>query len=222
VLNAAHRNAKRLALDAKRLFDAGSYSTAMGLAVLALEEHGKAMLMVQVALHRDAKQKAATWRDFYKHRPKVFGQLMRERFRQCKTAQDLETAWAATEERVQYVDENLKQAAFYVGVNEAGDVSEPAKAFPKERVEHFVRAAELLTAKNDEPTPVDFIKLMEKHFAGKFDSSATPQDLQSILFSVGPFLKEAEDLFPENLELLDSVIEGMIILVSFLKSATVT
>jgi AbiV family abortive infection protein len=221
-MNAAHRNAKRLALDAKRLFDSGSYSTAMGLAVLAMEEHGKAELMTLLALHRDAKQKAAIWKDFYNHRAKVFPQLIRARFRQCKTVQDLEAAWPATEERVQYFDENLKQAAFYVGVNEAGDVSEPAKAFPKERVEGFVRAAELLTAKNDEPTPVDFIKLMEKHFAGKFDSSATPQDLQSILFSVRPFVEEAQDLFPENPELLDSVMEGMISLVSFFKAATGT
>ena len=52
-MNAAIRNARRLADDARTLLDLGSYPTAASLAVLSIEERGKVSILRHLAMVRD-------------------------------------------------------------------------------------------------------------------------------------------------------------------------
>ena len=50
-MNAARRNARRLAEDAKLLLEAGRYPTATALAVLSIEESGKMSILRGFCVH---------------------------------------------------------------------------------------------------------------------------------------------------------------------------
>ena len=56
-MNAARRNARRLADDAKSLFDIASYSTAAVVAILSIEESGKKSTLRGLALEPNAQRR---------------------------------------------------------------------------------------------------------------------------------------------------------------------
>lgn len=69
-MNAAARNARRLASDATILLDAGRFPTAASLAALAIEEAGKVSILRGLAVVRDEKKLRGAWRDYRSHRAK--------------------------------------------------------------------------------------------------------------------------------------------------------
>lgn len=72
---AAQANALRLIEDAKILADAGRFPSAAALAILAVEERGKAIVLKRMAIVPDDKVKD-TWRDYRNHRAKNAGWAM--------------------------------------------------------------------------------------------------------------------------------------------------
>ena len=66
-MNAAQRNARRLADDAKSLFDLARYPTATVIAILSIEESGKVRILRGLALERNAERRRHLWKEFRSH-----------------------------------------------------------------------------------------------------------------------------------------------------------
>jgi AbiV family abortive infection protein len=69
---AAQANANRLIEDAKILADAGRFPSAAVLAILAIEERGKVIILQRMAI-APSDQIKETWRDYRSHRAKNAG-----------------------------------------------------------------------------------------------------------------------------------------------------
>lgn len=69
-INAAVRNARRLAQDARLLIEAERYPTAASLAALAIEEVGKVQLLRRLSVAPDEAAAKAVWREIRSHRAK--------------------------------------------------------------------------------------------------------------------------------------------------------
>lgn len=65
----AQANANRLIADARVLIDAGRFPSAAALAILAIEERGKALILNRMAIVPPDKLNA-TWREYRSHRAK--------------------------------------------------------------------------------------------------------------------------------------------------------
>lgn len=69
-INAAIRNARRLASDAKILLEANRHPTAASVAALSIEEAGKVSILRRLATARDDKEVKSLWREYRSHRAK--------------------------------------------------------------------------------------------------------------------------------------------------------
>lgn len=70
-MNAAERNAMRLAEDAELLLEGGRFPSAAALAILAIEEAGKVTILRQLSLNQDDdKARNDCWRDYRSHTKK--------------------------------------------------------------------------------------------------------------------------------------------------------
>jgi AbiV family abortive infection protein len=69
-MNCANSNAERLLNDAELLYENGRYASAVGLAVLAVEEAGKEAMLRSLALARNANELKEAWRDYRTHTSK--------------------------------------------------------------------------------------------------------------------------------------------------------
>ena len=69
-MNAASRNARRLADDAKLLLENGRFPTAVSIAALSIEEAGKVSVLRGLALAPDQAVRKRAWKDFRSHRSK--------------------------------------------------------------------------------------------------------------------------------------------------------
>lgn len=69
-INAANKNANRLANDAKILLDANRDPSATSLAILSIEEGGKVSILRSLALAKDEKEILECWRDYRSHTKK--------------------------------------------------------------------------------------------------------------------------------------------------------
>lgn len=68
--NLACENASRLAQDAKILYDAGSYPSAVALAALSIEESGKVYILDHLALAEDDAEAVPAWKRYRRHTEK--------------------------------------------------------------------------------------------------------------------------------------------------------
>jgi AbiV family abortive infection protein len=67
-INAARRNARRLAEDAQLVFEKGRYPTAAALAILSVEESGKESILREIAwITADDRELRECWKDFRSH-----------------------------------------------------------------------------------------------------------------------------------------------------------
>ena len=69
-MNAARRNARRLADDAKLLLGHGRFPTAVSVAALSIEEAGKISVLRHLAFAPDEAVRKRAWKDYRSHRSK--------------------------------------------------------------------------------------------------------------------------------------------------------
>lgn len=69
-MNAARRNAERLAADAALLLDSGRFPSAAALAALSIEEAGKLSILRGLAVAGDDKEANGEWRSYRRHTEK--------------------------------------------------------------------------------------------------------------------------------------------------------
>ena len=94
-MNAACRNARRLADDAKLLLDAGRYPTAASIAVLSIEESGKKSVLRGLAFAPNKEARRSAWKGYRSHRSKNVAWILPDLI--AKGARDLDSLRPATD-----------------------------------------------------------------------------------------------------------------------------
>jgi AbiV family abortive infection protein len=112
-MNAATRNARRLAEDAELLLNAGRFPSAASLAILSIEEVGKVSILRALAVARTETEAAEEWKNYRSHTRKnvlwITPQLI------SKGARKFDDFRSIFDERSDhpFVLDQLKQLGFY-------------------------------------------------------------------------------------------------------------
>jgi AbiV family abortive infection protein len=112
-INAAIRNAKRFADDANLLVGAGRYPTATAIAILSIEEAGKATILRELALAKDEKVVSDCWRAYRSHAKKnVMWLLPQLVARGARKLDDFRPLFDETSDHPHILDQ-VKQVSLY-------------------------------------------------------------------------------------------------------------
>ncbi len=160
-MNAATQNARRLAEDAELLLDMERFPTAASLAILAIEEAGKNSILRELALAKDDKAAASSWRDYRSHTKKnvtwLLPQLVAEGARQLD---DFRTLFDESADHPFLLDQ-IKQLGFYTDCLGKTHWSIPIDVIDEHLATMLVQIAKLFTEKGT-VTPQE-IELWIKH-----------------------------------------------------------
>ena len=151
-MNAAIRNARRLADDARTLFDLRRYPTAASIAVLSIEESGKVSILRRFAMARDLPNCRRIWQDYRNHRSKNVAWILPDLV--AAGARDLDSLQLAAQADAEHTAllNNVKQIGFYSDCLGNFHWSEPAKVIDKRPAQLVVKIADLF-ATRDTVTP---------------------------------------------------------------------
>lgn len=143
-INAARRNARRLADDAKLLLDNGRYPTAVAIAALSVEESGKSSVLRGLAMAPNEDARRRTWKDYRSHRSKNAAWILPELV--AKGARDLDSLRLATDASAEHTAllDQVKQIGFYTDCLGDAHWSEPADVINKDLATSLVGIANLL------------------------------------------------------------------------------
>jgi AbiV family abortive infection protein len=162
-INAASRNARRLADDAVLLLDNRRFPSAASLAVLSIEEAGKASILRHLSVARSDKEVSNCWREYRSHtRKNVMGGLLEMFARGARKLDDFIGLFSKDAEHPYLLDQ-LKQLGFYTDCLGVAHWSEPEAVIDEGLARQLVRTAEVL-AKSKETSPTE-IELWVKHLA---------------------------------------------------------
>ena len=142
-INAARRNARRLAQDAQLLFDKERYPTAAALAVLSIEEAGKESILRQIAWATGDNELMRSWKDFRSHRRKnamwLFPKLVIEGARRLDDFREL----FEEESEHPFILDMLKQISLYTDCLGKAHWSEPDDVIDKDLAHLLVQVSEV-------------------------------------------------------------------------------
>ena len=143
-MNAAQRNARRLADDARSLFDLARYPTATAIAILSIEESGKVRILRGLALERNAERRCQLWKEFRLHRSKNVAWIIPDLFvTGARTLESLRLAADPSAEHTALLDQ-VKQLALYTDCLGTGHWSEPLDVINEDLTCSLVSTADLL------------------------------------------------------------------------------
>lgn len=174
-INAAIRNAKRLAADAKILLDAKRYPSAASMAALSVEESEKVSTLRAMCLSRSKSELMGAWKDYRTHHPKNTAWILSELVQ--KGARHLSEFKDATDvhgETVEVLD-MLKQLGFYTDSYRKGFWTEPSTMIDATVARTLVEIAEGMCAKA-EVSPRE-IELWVEHVGPAWLSRKMPDAL---------------------------------------------
>ncbi|MEW6435949.1 MAG: AbiV family abortive infection protein [Pseudomonadota bacterium] len=164
-INAARRNARRLVHDAELLFVAGRLPTAVSVAILAIEEAGKAPILRGLLGIKDPAKLKLKWKEYRNHCSKnvlwLFPVLVEQGVRKLSGFAPL---FDPKSDHPQILD-NLKQVGFYTDCFNACHWSEPEAAISRDVVESILNTAKLLS--NHPEVTERELELWVEHVAGK-------------------------------------------------------
>lgn len=148
-MNAAAANARRLFEDARLMLAQSRFPSAFSLAVLSIEESGKLSILRSLALARDQKELADTWREYRSHTRKSAMWPSIELF--LKGARCLSDFRPLLQDSAEhpYLLDNLKQLAFYTDCLGRGHWSHPEKVINQSLAANIVHIAELKIPKTE-------------------------------------------------------------------------
>ena len=112
-ISAAQSNSVRLIDDANLLFENNRYPSATALAVLAIEERGKIIILKRLAILQEDKELRKTWKEYRHHRAKNAGWIIPELVR--NGTQKLHEFRSAVDKSAvhTFLLDNLKQISLY-------------------------------------------------------------------------------------------------------------
>ena len=143
-MTAASRNARRLADDAKILFDHGRFPTAASIAALSIEEAGKVAILRGLAFAPDAEVRRRLWKDYRSHRSKNAAWILPELV--AKGARSLDALRLATDSSASHtlLLDQLKQLGLYTDCLGPRTWTEPTLVVDQSLAEQLVAIASLL------------------------------------------------------------------------------
>jgi len=160
-INLANANAKRLLIDAELLCQNGRYPSAVGLAILAIEEAGKESVLRSVALARNNEDLKVSWKDYRTHTQK--NRLLALPNLLSSGARKLEDFRPLFEEsEYPQLIENLKQISFYTDCLGKAHWSSPAEVIDEKQAQQIIAFTKILIEIKREITDQE-IKLLIKH-----------------------------------------------------------
>lgn len=154
-------NARRLAEDAEALLLADRYPSAASLAILSIEEAGKASVLRGLSVARSESELRGAWKDYRSHTRKNVAWLLPQLAKTgARKLDDLRPLFEEGAEHPHLLDQ-LKQLGFYTDCLGAGSWSMPTTVITKDLAESLVRTAQLLST--GEPCSVREIELWVEH-----------------------------------------------------------
>ena len=172
-MNAAFRNARRLADDAKLLLDAGRYPTAASIAVLSIEESGKNRVLRELACAPNKEAQRSAWKGYRLHRNKNVAWILPNLV--AKGARDLDSLRPATDASAGHTAllDQIKQLGLYTDcyTDCLGDAhwSEPEKFVDSNMSRPLVELADMFA--RSEVVTVKEIELLVKHMRPAYGTS---------------------------------------------------
>ncbi len=162
-MNAAIRNARRLADDAQVLFDLQRYPSAASIAVLSIEESGKVSVLRHLAMVRDSKSRHEVWKDYQNHRSKNVMWILPELV--AAGARDLGSLKLAAQPEAEHTAllNSVKQLGFYSDCLGNAHWSEPEKIIDRRLAQTLVKIADLFATKK--PVTTEEMELWIAHLA---------------------------------------------------------
>ena len=143
-INAATRNAFRLVEDARLLLDKGRFPTAASLAVLAIEESGKASILRHLSVAQSNEEVKDCWDHYRSHTKKnVMGALFDKLARGARKLDDFLTVFGEGADYPRLLDQ-VKQIGFYTDCLGKTHWSEPAAVVDEKLARRLVATAEFL------------------------------------------------------------------------------
>lgn len=160
-INAAIRNAKRLADDANLLMEAGRYPSATAIAILSIEEAGKVTLLRELAVAGDEKAVMECWRAYRSHTKKNIMWLLPQLVAQgAKKLDDFRPLFNETLDHPHLLDQ-VKQLSFYTDCLGNAHWSIPEEVIEEELARQIVFVANIF-AHGEKVEPKE-IELWIKH-----------------------------------------------------------
>jgi AbiV family abortive infection protein len=143
-MTVAQANARRLLQDARLLFEAARYPSALALSVLSIEEAGKVSILRGLAVEADDARRKQGWRDYRTHTRKNAAWIVPElASKGARTLEDLRPAFDDSADHPSILD-TLKQVALYSDCVGDGRWTNPVENIDKDFCEHILRIAEVL------------------------------------------------------------------------------
>ncbi|MGO9620035.1 MAG: AbiV family abortive infection protein [Desulfobaccales bacterium] len=112
-MNAAARNARRLAEEAELLIENKRYATATSLAILSIEESGKESILRGLSVARNDKELKEAWKDYRSHTKKNVAWVLMDMVKAGARKLDDFLPMFKEDAEHPYILDNLKQIGFY-------------------------------------------------------------------------------------------------------------
>lgn len=148
-VNAASRNATRLAGDAKLLLENERFPSAASIAVLAIEEAGKTSILRALAVANDDDEIKKEWKAYRSHTNKnvqwILPKLVAEGARKLD---DLRSIFDRDSDHP-FLLNNLKQLGFYTDCLGEAHWTEPAETVNEQIAKMLVEVAQILSVKSE-------------------------------------------------------------------------
>ncbi|HXS73708.1 MAG TPA: AbiV family abortive infection protein, partial [Rhodanobacteraceae bacterium] len=144
-MNAALENARRLAADAERLLNIGSFPSAASLAALAIEEAGKISILRALSLARSQTELNDAWKDYRSHTMKNRAWIMPQLVAAgARKLEDLRVLFDESSNHP-YVLDQLKQLGFYTDCLGKALWSKPSDVIDEHLASSLVHVSKLLS-----------------------------------------------------------------------------
>ncbi len=172
-MNVARRNALRLLEDAEILLNSGRYPTALSLAILSIEESGKATILRGLAIAKDNVSLKNSWKEYRTHTAKnaawISPQLAADG---ANTLEDLSPIFNRNSPHPYMLDQ-LKQIGFYTDCLGEAHWSEPSDVIEEDLANLMVSIARIFTVNRE--VKVKEIELWIKHMSITDNGAYTSQ-----------------------------------------------
>lgn len=170
-MNAAGRNARRLAQDARLLLDSGRFPSAASVALLSVEEAGKAPILRSLALARDGKDLKEAWRGYRSHtRKNVMAGFIDQVLDGARKLDDFAGLFREEADHTTLFDQ-VKQLGFYTDCLGEAHWSEPEDVVEEGLARQLVQTAEILA--ESRPVSTEEIELWVEHLGPVWNENST-------------------------------------------------
>lgn len=160
-INVAIKNSRRLFEDASLLFDNGRYPSALALAILSIEESGKASILRSLSLAEDGKELKEGWKRYRSHKDKNTNWIALDMMLEgARSLEDLSRIADPDSDHPKILDQ-LKQVALYTDCLGSAHWSLPEDVVEKDLAAGILRTADIFSRKQN--CAEEHISLWVKH-----------------------------------------------------------